>query len=149
MVLSACGTDDPPPVPSRSIEPSSPAAASDEVPPRGTIDVGVIEGVSEEVATAALGIALDHPRTRPVHEASPFEVTEVAAHQTISTKPATLVRVVIEFSQPLPPGLWPDDETCAIYRESDDITGVVWLVDPRAGEVAAYSPQWDYEVACS
>jgi len=139
LALAACMAD---PVPSRDA-PSTRPPASEPQAPRATVDIAVIDGVSEAVAHELVDVALAYPRTSGVHEAQDYAVTEVSA---VGDGTA---RVVIEFDDPLPPGTWPDEPVCAIGRDSNNITGIAWRISLDSMEISTYSPQWDYAIACA
>lgn len=125
------------------------SASAAAAPPRGTIDIAVIDGVPEAIASQIVDVALAHPPTSGVHAGQPYEVTEVSAvaGETFGGS-GDHARVVIEFAEPLPPEVWPNEAVCAIGRRSNDITGIAWLVSLDSEEVIAYSPQWDYAIDC-
>jgi len=120
-----------------------------EPPSRGTIDVAVVDGVPLAVASRIVDVALAFQPTAGVHAGQQFEVTEVSAVDGESFGGSgDYVRVVIEFDDPLPPDSWPDEATCAIDRESNDISGIAWLLSFETESVEAYSPQWDHAIDC-
>lgn len=57
-------------------------------------------------------------------------------------------RVVVLLARAVALTEWPEEVVCLIDRGSDDITGVVWLVDLEEEQVIALSPQWDGSVSC-
>lgn len=86
-----------------------------------------------------------------VHEGRDYDLAEVSAldGETFGGT-GRHARVVVEFTAPIPPAesRWPNEAVCAIGRESDDLTGIAWLLSLETGAIAAYSPQWDYAIDC-
>ena len=94
-------------------------------------------------------VALSHPATAGVHAGQRFTLTEVSAIEGARYGGSgAYVRVVIQFDDPMPFERWPNEPTCTIDRESNDITGIAWLVSFADETVAAYSPQWDRAIDC-
>ena len=92
----------------------------------------------------AIAIASEHERVAPLLE----------HRHTTSVAPAPArfmvddgALVTFAFDEAQPPEAWPGP-TCSVAIESPNITGVVALVDLRAEEVAALSPQWDRAISC-
>jgi hypothetical protein len=142
VVVIGCQSTLPPP---SSLDPDS----VPDAPRRGTIEISVVEGVPEEMASRIVDVALAFGPTAGVHAGQQFEVTEVSAVDGEDFGgTGDYVRVVIEFAQPLPFDVWPDEPTCAIDRESNDVTGIAWLLSFDTEAVEAYSPQWDYAIDC-
>ncbi len=107
-----------------------------------------LQGIGHEEAAAIVETALADPRTLPVHGGRAYTVIEVSRIDESAFGPAgRYARVVIEFDDPLPAAAWPGD-ACDIGRESNDITGITWLLSFETGAVAAVSPQWDYAIDC-
>lgn len=59
------------------------------------------------------------------------------------------VRVIVSLGEAAAPREWPDEFVCAIYRESDDVTGVAWVADLDKRRVVVFSPQWDGSISCA
>jgi hypothetical protein len=76
------------------------------------------------------------------------------AFRVDSAEPAALPHgrdgrlVTVKLDPAVAPAEWPLADACMIAREDPAITGIVWLIDVEAGEVAAVSPQWDGLVHC-
>jgi hypothetical protein len=147
VVVSGCQSSPPPESPAPSAVGSRPAVGPAA---RGTIDVRVIQEVPLTMASRIVDVALTHAPTAGVHIGQEFEVTEVSAVDGESFgDTGDHVRVVIEFTDALPPDVWPPNEAvCDVDRESNDITGIAWLLSLDTGSVEAYSPQWDYAIDC-
>lgn len=147
LALAGCAASSVPsseaPAPAVEASEAQPNESQGTRAPRGTIDIAVIDAELVPIAHQLVDVALADPRTRAVHEGQPYEVAEV------SVVDEATARVLIEFDDPLPPEAWPPEAVCAIYRESDDITGIAWRISLASMEVVSVSPQWDYSVACS
>jgi hypothetical protein len=94
----------------------------------------------------ALAIGLSHPQLSRFLEGRGYSVSSIEPKLTPDGHRGS--RVTIALTRPAAPEEWIETEACAIYRESEDITGVVWLADLEEHRVAAFSPQWDGSVSC-
>ena len=119
------------------------------VPPQSPeIPAAVLSGLDLKLATEIVRTALEYDRTRQVYEGRAFRVASVALREPGDFGyDGPYWYVLIEFDQPLDPLVWPGD-ACAIERQSNDITGIAWLVSVETDEVEASSPQWDYAIDC-
>ena len=91
-------------------------------------------------------IGLDDPRLGEFLDGREYSIASVEERVTDAGHPSA--RVTVSLRDPAQPQEWIDPEACSIYRESEEITGVVWLADLVDQAVVAYSPQWDGSVSC-
>lgn len=94
----------------------------------------------------ALAIGQAHPVIAEFLADRRYTVTDIKPRVTPNGHTGALV--TISLAEPAPPEAWPERESCSIFRESEDITGVVWLADLDEETVAAVSRQWDNSVDC-
>lgn len=152
VLLTGCATQSP--IPSSSSATADPSPLQVKPPSASTsleISPAVIAGIDPDDAVDIVRTALEFDATRPAHDGRDYDVTEVEAvgGETFGGS-GRHARVVIEFTEPIDPAAsgWPDEVVCAIGRQSDDITGIAWLLSFETGAVEAYSPQWDYGIDC-
>ena len=115
---------EPPPYDPRAVQPNEPSLSDGQV-------------------KEAVDIAFDDERLSDflaAHEHSVREVREAAGNH---------ITVAVCFKEPVPPerGHHPLD-LCDVDVKSENVTGVVWLVNTKIKEVGAVSPEWDYGTSC-
>jgi hypothetical protein len=111
--------------------------------------------LSEEEVRRVVDIALSNGRVAEFVGRHDPEVAEVRKLSRAYFREAGYGRyrpsavVTVDFGKPVPPA---EDRyplaMCDIGGHSENVTGVVWMVDLKEGRVSAVSPHWDYEVAC-
>lgn len=101
---------------------------------------------SGEASHPAVTIGLEDPRIAAFLEGRQYSISHVDL--VASPEGGEGARVVVSLAEPVPLEQWVEEYVCAIFRESNDITGVVWIADFDQGRVIALSPEWDHSISC-
>lgn len=112
--------------------------------------------LSEARIREAVDIGLADPRLKDVLTQNDFRVSEVMKTESMHYRPektdvshpAARVTVVLDDPVPLEESGY-DGDVCDVGGATGPITGMVWVVDFVEESVAAFSPQWNYDVSCT
>jgi len=90
----------------------------------------------------ATRLAVGDDRLDRFLERNPYDIVEVRRPtKTTGFSVQDGAVVTIELRQPVPMESWPLD-SCDIGRPSNEVTGVVWLIDLERREQSDVSPRW-------
>lgn len=104
----------------------------------------------------AVSIGLTDRRLEKILKRNDFEIEEVLkteslhyrANTTDVAHPAARVTVVLDEPVPLKKSGY-TGAICDVGGATGPVTGFVWIADFVEQDVAAFSPQWNYNVSCT